>query len=81
MKRFTFTEYARYSITKLEKAAFKNCKSLTTISFQNSATKIEKGVFSFCKNLTSIRIPKGSFVKYSKCVTGKYKHMLVENND
>lgn len=46
-----------YKCTSIAKEAFKNCKSLTTISIPNNVATIGVSAFYFCVGLTSIDIP------------------------
>ncbi len=47
------------SVTEIGKAAFKNCKALETVTFENSSklTKIDDNAFYYCDKLTAISIP------------------------
>ena len=45
------------SVTKIGESAFKNCLSLTSITFHNAITNIYESAFSGCKNLTSVSLP------------------------
>ena len=46
-----------YSVTSIGDYAFRNCKSLTSITIPNSVTSIGGAAFSGCSSLTSITIP------------------------
>ena len=46
-----------YSVTSIGNSAFKNCKSLTSVTIPTSVTSIGSSAFSFCFGLTSITIP------------------------
>jgi fibronectin type 3 domain-containing protein len=45
------------TVTKIGHRAFKECKSLTSITISDSVTSIESSAFSGCKNLVGIAIP------------------------
>ena len=45
------------SVTSIDKSAFCDCNSLTSITIPNGVTSIANSVFESCKNLTSINIP------------------------
>ena len=68
-----------YTITKIDKEAFKNCNYIDVITIPDSVTSIGIGAFEGCSNLTSINIPfgvesiyKGTFFNCSKFCTSKY---------
>ena len=45
-----------YSVTKIGNSAFKDCKTLTSITIPNSVTSIEGYAFSGCTKVTSLKI-------------------------
>ena len=47
----------RGSVISIERLAFEDCSSLTSITIPNSVTSIGKGAFLGCSSLTSITIP------------------------
>ena len=47
------------SVTSIEKNAFYECTSLTSVTIPNSVTSIGQSAFAYCSNLTSITIPNG----------------------
>ncbi len=46
-----------YPVVGISREAFKNCTSLTTITFPNSLQQIEEAAFYGCSNLKSVVIP------------------------
>ncbi len=46
-----------YSVTSIGEQAFRDCRSLTSITIPNSVTNIGENAFSWCTSLTSITIP------------------------
>ncbi len=48
-----------YSVTSIGNRAFKDCKSLTSVTIPNSVTSIGNSAFSGCSALTSVYIPNG----------------------
>ena len=46
-----------YSVTVIDKSAFKDCCDLTSVTIPNSVTSIDVGAFSGCSGLTSVTIP------------------------
>ena len=46
-------------LTRLNKGAFSNCSSLTSIDIPSGVTSIGDSVFIYCSSLTSIDIPSG----------------------
>ncbi len=46
-----------YPVVGISREAFKNCTSLTTITFPNSLQQIGGSAFEGCSNLTSVEIP------------------------
>ena len=46
-----------YSVTSIGEDAFKNCKSLTSVTIPNSVTSIGSEAFYGCSSLTSVTIP------------------------
>ena len=58
-----------YSVTSIEREAFKNCSALTSVTIPNSVTSIGSSAFESCTSLTSVTIPNsvtsiGSFAFY-----------------
>ena len=47
------------SVTKIEKMAFANCQSLTSIIIPESVSEISSYAFAYCGNLQSLTIPDG----------------------
>ena len=46
-----------YTVTTIDKEAFRNCSSLTTITIPNSVTTIKEQAFYDCSSLTTVTIP------------------------
>ena len=46
-----------YSVTSIEKSAFRNCSGLTSVTIPNSVTSIGSHAFYDCSRLTSVTIP------------------------
>ena len=47
-----------YSVTSIGNSAFKDCRSLTSVTIPNSVTSIGSSAFYGCRSLTSVTIPE-----------------------
>jgi hypothetical protein len=59
------------TVTTIDRAAFKGCKNLTSISIPNNVSTIEDSAFKDCESLTSVVIPEGIVTNGNKTIQGE----------
>ena len=56
------------TVTTIDRAAFKGCKNLTSVSIPNNVSTIEDSAFKDCESLTSVVIPEGIVTNGNKTI-------------